>query len=156
CKISLEIYAYTGQTLEFRCQTNETSRFTRISHQLDNGTVETLLSNDHFNIQYQRSEIHIVKYNNIYIIRIDPVKYHSAGVYTCEDDVSAQNHQNHVANVTLRVLERKNGIKFGQWKFAKVPYLPASLTSNALKHKFASMENLILALFLLILRQISK
>ena len=35
-----------------------------------------------------KSEIHIEKLDRIYIIRIDPVKLHSAGVYTCEDDVS--------------------------------------------------------------------
>lgn len=69
--------------------------------------METLLSNDHFNSNFQRTEIHIVKYDHSYIIRIEPVKLHSAGVYSCEDDVSQKNIFNHMTNITVHVI-RKN------------------------------------------------
>ncbi len=83
---------------------NETSKFTRIQHRQLNGTVETLLSNEYLNSQYKNSEIHVSKNNNFYIIRIDPVRAHSAGVYSCEDNVSLQNMKNHMANITLHVI----------------------------------------------------
>lgn len=73
-------------------------------HKLENGTVETLLSNDHYNSYFQRSEIHILKYDHVYIIRIDPVKNHSAGVYSCEEDISSKEYNKHVANITLHVI----------------------------------------------------
>lgn len=53
---------------------------------------------------YNRTEIHIERHNNIYVIKIDPIRHSSAGVYACEDDVSAINMNNHIANVTLFVL----------------------------------------------------
>lgn len=100
----MEIIAYVGQSMEFRCITNETSSFTRIIHKLENGTIETLLSNNHFNAFYQRSELNIVKFDNVYIIRINPITFHSAGIYTCEDNISAKNHIHHLANITIHVL----------------------------------------------------
>lgn len=81
--------------------TNETSTFSRIQHTLENGTVETLLSNNHLNAHFQRSEIQVLKHDNIYVIRIDPVRPHSAGVYSCEDDVSASKRT--AANITIHL-----------------------------------------------------
>ncbi|RNA09781.1 hypothetical protein BpHYR1_011464 [Brachionus plicatilis] len=130
CNISLEIFAYVGQALEFRCFTNETSSFTRIVHKLENGTIETLLSNDHFNAIFQKNEIHIVKFDHVYIIRINPVTYHSAGIYSCEDNISAKSHIHHVAKIIIHVLEKRKSIIFDNWKYAKVPYLPAYLKNS--------------------------
>lgn len=104
CNISLEIFGYIGQSLEFRCITNETSSFTRIIHKLENGTIETLLSNNHFNEFFQRSELHIVRFDNVYIIRIDPITFHSAGIYSCEDNISVKNHIHHLASISIHVL----------------------------------------------------
>jgi len=103
CLLSLELYADLGQAIEFRCVTNETSKFNRIQHKLPNGTIETLLSNDHVNTNYQRTEMRVEKFNNVYSIRIDPVKYHSAGLYICEDDISIENRRNHMASIMVRV-----------------------------------------------------
>lgn len=143
--------AYLGQSIEFRCVTNETSKFTRIQHRLPNGTIETLLSNEYLNNDYNRTEIHVEKYDHFYLIRINPVKLHSAGVYVCEDDISQQDKITHNANITVHVSrnffkiylmliwiwiwllylinkagpkqsELQNYIKFAQYKHAKVPY----------------------------------
>lgn len=97
------MFANIGQKLEIRCITNETSTFSRIQHRLENGTVETLLSNDHLNTHFQRSEIQVAKYDHVYIIKIDPVKYHSAGVYSCEDDVSSKDNYNNKGNITIHI-----------------------------------------------------
>ena len=104
CSLSFDIYAYLGQSVEFRCVTNETSKFTRLQHRLTNGSVETLLSNDYLNADYQRTELHVFKFDHIYVIRIEPVRFHSAGVYSCEDDLSIQNKNTHIANISLHVI----------------------------------------------------
>ena len=38
------------------------------------------------------------------MIKIDPVRLHSAGTYICEDDVSMHNLPNHISNVTVHVI----------------------------------------------------
>ncbi len=97
--------AYLGQSIEFRCVTNETSKFTRIQHQLPNGTIETLLSNEVVNTDLsRRTEIRVDQYDHIYAIRINPVKLHSAGIYICEDDVSQSLKITHNANITVHVI----------------------------------------------------
>lgn len=102
--ISFDVYAYLGQSVELRCRTNDSSKFTRIQHRQLNGSVETLLSNDYLNTAYKNSEIHVQETGNFYIVRIDPVRLHSAGLYTCEDNVSLQNLSDHVANISLHVI----------------------------------------------------
>ncbi len=111
--ITFDMYAYLGQTVELRCLTNESSKFTRIQHKQLNGSIETLLSNDYLNTAYRNSEIKVQKTGNFYIVKIDPVRLHSAGLYTCEDNVSLQNLNNHVANITLHVI--------GKFKLKNVP-----------------------------------
>lgn len=102
--ISFDLYVYIGQSVELRCETNDSSKFTRIQHHQLNGTIETLLSNDYLNSKYKNSEIHVAKVKQYYIVRIDPVRLHTAGVYTCEDNVSLQNKNNHIANITVHVI----------------------------------------------------
>ena len=104
CSIALEVFGYLDQSIEFRCVSNETSKFTRIRHTLTNGSVETLLSNEYLNTNYRRSEVHVEKYGHTYIIRIDPIKLHSAGMYTCEDDISQHDKLTHNTNITLHVI----------------------------------------------------
>ena len=98
------MYAYIGQSVELRCETHQASKFTRIQHHQENGTIETLLSNDYLNNEYKNSEIHIKKVGFFYIVVIQPVRIHSGGRYTCEDDVSLMNKTNHIANITLHVI----------------------------------------------------
>ena len=97
---------YIGQSIELRCVVNETSGFTRIQHRLPNGTVETLLSNNKMNADLSsKSEMHIQKMSNVYIVKIEPVRLHSAGVYTCEDDISINNKAvSRISNITLHVI----------------------------------------------------
>ncbi len=99
------MYAYIGQSIELRCVVNETSGFTRIQHRLPNGSIETLLSNNKLNAELSRkSELHIEKINNVYIVKIEPVRLHSAGMYICEDDISSNNKASHNSNITLHVI----------------------------------------------------
>ncbi len=104
CSVSFDVYAYLGQAIELRCLTNETSKFTRIQHTLPNKTIETLLSNDYLNADFQRTEIHIFKFGHVYVLRIEPVRMHSAGLYTCEDDVSIHNKLNHLSSINVHVV----------------------------------------------------
>ena len=100
------MYATVGQSLEFRCITNSTSTFNRVEHVLENGTREMLISNEHINNQFNRSEVHVIREGQTNILKISPVRVHSAGVYTCEDDVSSPDHNKHLASVRVHV----NGI----------------------------------------------
>lgn len=85
--------------------TNESTSFTRIQHRLFNGTIETLFSNDKLNADLtHRTEINLQKIGRVYIIKIEPIREHSAGVYTCEDDISLNNKNEHSTNITLHVL----------------------------------------------------
>ena len=102
--VSFDVYAYLGQAIELRCVTNETSKFTRIQHILPNSTVETLLSNDYLNADFQRTEMHIFKFGHVYVLRIEPVRLHSAGLYSCEDDVSIHNKLNHISSINVHVV----------------------------------------------------
>ncbi len=100
-----------GQSLEFRCQTNETSMFNRVKHTLENGTDEILLSNEHINPNFERSEIQISKRDHVYIVKISPIQFHSAGLYTCEDDVTSPNVNAHRGHVRLHV--NPPAVRFG-------------------------------------------
>jgi hypothetical protein len=51
-----------------------------------------------------RNEIHIDKHKTHYEIKINPIRKESAGVYTCEDDVSLINKNGHSSNITLHVI----------------------------------------------------
>ena len=104
--VSFDVYAYLGQSLELRCLTNETSKFTRIQHILPNKTVETLLSNDYLNADFQRTEMHIFKFGHVYVLRIEPIRMHSAGLYSCEDDVSIHNKLNHLSFINVHVVRK--------------------------------------------------
>ena len=104
----MNVFAYLGQSIELRCASNASSKFTRIQHILPNGTVETLLSNDYLNTKYLASEIRIDKIKSVYVIRIDPIMPHSGGVYSCQDDVSHQNRTHHTTNMTINVIRNQS------------------------------------------------
>ena len=102
------MYAYIGQSIELRCVVNETSGFTRIQHRLPNGSVETLLSNNKMNTDLSsKSELHIQKISNVYIVKIEPVRLHSAGTYICQDDMSSNNKASQTSNITVHVIGRR-------------------------------------------------
>ena len=70
-----------------------------------NGTVITLLSNNDLNEeQLNHTEIKLLKLNSYYKIKIYPVHLESAGVYTCEDDLSRTDQTGHNSNITLNVV----------------------------------------------------
>jgi hypothetical protein len=76
-----------------------------------NGTVETLLSNEHLNKAHNTGEIHLEKHGHEYIIKIGPIQEHSAGLYSCEDDISLHNVNGHLSTITLHVISKKNDNK---------------------------------------------
>ena len=125
CSVSLELFSNIGQSIEFRCFSNETAVFNRIKHTLENGTEEILLSNDHVNRNFERNEIQILKLDHAFIVKIAPVKIHSAGLYTCEDDVSAKNASGHVASIRIHV---NDGLLKG--------YLKVNKSTSKLKMKY--------------------
>jgi hypothetical protein len=100
----MDMYAKIGQSIEIACNSNETSMFNRIKHQLEDGSEETLLSNHYVNPNYQRSEIHITRKGETYVVSISPVKRHSAGLYICEDDISQHDMNGHKTSIRLHVL----------------------------------------------------
>jgi hypothetical protein len=101
----MKLFAYVGSAIEIRCYLNETTQFTQINHILLNGSVVTLLSNEHINQeQLNNTEIRLLKSNSYYKIKIYPVKFESAGVYTCEDDTTRTDQTGHYSNVTLSVV----------------------------------------------------
>lgn len=104
CNVSLELQATVGQSLEFRCDSNETSKFNRITHIPDNGTKEVLLSNDHVNPSFDRSEVTIRKVDHTFLITISPVRPHSAGLYVCDDDTSSSGAKSHINTIRVHVL----------------------------------------------------
>lgn len=107
CFSSIKLYAYVGGAIEIRCYLNETTKFTRINHVLMNGTVVTLLSNNDLNEnQLNNTEIKLIKRESYYKIKIYPVQFESAGVYTCEDDISRTDQRGHYSNFTLNVISK--------------------------------------------------
>jgi hypothetical protein len=112
----MHLFGYLGQAIQFRCVVNDTSKFTRIRHELFNGTSQILLSNDVVNTQEASSDhIHVEKFNHIYVIKLNPIKHESAGVYICEDDIS--NKRGYVANVTLYVIDYHSKPSLPQMRF---------------------------------------
>lgn len=131
----MHLFGYLGQAIQFRCVVNDTSKFTRIRHELFNGTSQTLLSNDVINAQEtSNSHIHVEKFNHIYVIKIDPIKRESAGIYICEDDISISDKRGHEANVTLYVIEYHSQPSLPQMRFIFPFWYPEEFSNETQSH----------------------